>query len=236
MLDVHIREFSVLQLLGVMRRIGQKQPSALEQQALNQEVQLVCDRIEQAVKAGASTINQQLAYPNEEDLLIEAEQATDFIILELANHFRRYELGNFPAFVGVEYLSRKRNSPLVYKRASGHVTASFAEAMCPWVLKKLGITTGKFLRFRALSGGPFGHVVPDMLVPVASGDAPCEVKHYADGGRIRWDGIATAITQVAAGMDAMQVTEGFIFAAVASALRTGGRYRYRIEVIRLAEV
>jgi hypothetical protein len=103
--------------------------------------------------------------------------------------------------------------------------------MCPWVLKQLDISDGTFLRFKALSPGVFGRLMPDLLIPVAGQEAPCEVKHYADWARVSWDGIATAVIQAVSAMLVLPAQEGYIFAAIGHPDRA---HRYRIEVIRLA--
>lgn len=73
-----------------------------------------------------------------------------------------------------------------------------------------------------------------MLVPVGDVEVPCEVKHYADRGRIRWRGIGTAVTQVVAGMIAVQADEGLIVSAIGNPQNP--TYRYEIEVTRLVRV
>ena len=66
---------------------------------------------------------------------------------------------------------------------------------------------------------------------VSSGEVPCEVKHYADSARLRWSAIETAIMQVVSAMLVLRANDGYIFAAIG---HSDARYRYEIEVIRLA--
>ncbi len=231
MLDVHCRELQITELMEAAANVAAMPPGTPgAQTVLQQPVRRAADEIKRLLQQNIEVYCEQMDYSSEEDLLIYAERASDFLILELAEHFRRYNVRNLPAFDGVKYVTTVRSAALVTKRTSGHVTASFAEAMCPWVLKRLNISDGTFLRLRSLSPGPFGEMVPDMVIPAGGQEVPCEIKHYADG-HVRWDGIQTAISQLAAALLVMPATEGYLFAAISHP--AAGQSRYRIEVIRL---
>ena len=230
MLDVYERETSITSLLFVMSQVAALPTQApAETIRLEAAVTAVQQNIANSIASRTHIRNVALLYPSEEDLLAYGDSASDFLILELAEHFRRYDLSQFPAFAGVEYRRSVRGSTLVYKRASGHVTGSFAEAMCPWVLEELGIKTGSLLRFKSLSPGAFGKVVPDFLILTPAGEVPCEVKHYSDW--INWSGMSTAVTQVASAVRELGSSHGYIFAALN---KPNGQFRYTVEVIRLA--
>jgi len=129
-------------------------------QLLKQAVEGVADEIKTLREQDMEVRSEEMKYGSEEELLVYAEKATDFLILDLEEHFRRYNQRTLPAYDGV------RSATRVTKRTSGHVTGSFAEAMCPWVLQRLEISDGTFLRLKSLSPGAFGRVVPDMVMPV----------------------------------------------------------------------
>jgi hypothetical protein len=102
--------------------------------------------------------------------------------------------------------------------------------MCPWVLERLGISDGTFCRFASLSPSVWGRRVPDFIISTGREEVPCEVKHYADESRIRWDGISTAITQVVTALQWMPAREAYVFAAIA---HPASGQRYRVELINL---
>jgi hypothetical protein len=204
-------------------------PEEQRRSQLNAAAERVAAQIRELLAQGSYARREILTYPSEENLLRHADRLTDFLILDLADHFRYYDWTPMPGFAGAVYASSTRDSKLVYKRMSGHVTGSFAEAMCPWVMEALGISRGStFTRFASLAPGLWGNVMPDFVFWLHFGEVPCEAKHYSRG--IRWSGVASAVVQVAAAMSVMRVKEGYIFMALDE---NTGQQRYRAEVVRL---
>jgi hypothetical protein len=217
--------------MTLARQLGSTRPlSKSARSTLNAEVGSVRDEILKLLAGPKYLDHQEIAYLSEEDLLIHGVRTADFLILELADHFRSYDVRQLPAFLGVEYVTSVPRSALVRKRVSGHVTSGFSEAMCPWVMERIGISNGELLRLKALSPTVFGRHLPDLVFPSQGQEVPCEVKHYADAGRLSKKGIGTAIAQVVAAMLVFSANVGYIFLAI-SHPATG--HRYKIEVIRL---
>ena len=172
-----------------------------------------------------------LTFNSAEELLSAGERLTDFFILELAEHFRQYDARLWPSSVGVRYWSQQRRNEDVRKRPSGHITGSFAEAMCPWVFRQLSYAQpGDFRRLKALTPTALGSLVPDFVVDMPAGPVPCEVKHAIDASRVRYDVTLRAVAQVAAAMAVMGSPEGYVVFAIGE---PDGNARYRIEVVRL---
>jgi hypothetical protein len=186
-------------------------------------------KVQMEAKADRFIWRKELPYGSEEELLQHSDRMTDFLILDLVDHFRSYEWGKLPGHEGARYMTSIRGSGLVRKRMSGHVSTSFAEAMCPWVFEGVGIASaGDFVRLAGLAPTTWGRVVPDFVFLRDARDVPCEVKHYSQG--IRWDAVATAITQVTAAMSVIRSSEGYIFLALNSA---ASEARYHTEIVRL---
>jgi hypothetical protein len=227
--EVFCREVPIGNLMQAVRNAAAVM-SQVNEDELERELSTVVDQIRTMFVAGQRTRYEVLNYAFEEELFGYSVEAADFLILELPTHFRQYDIGGFPESVGATYVSMVRDVGVVRKRASGHVTASFAEAMCPWVLERLGISDGTFCRFSSLAPSVWGDRTPDFLVSTGGQEVPCEVKHYADESRIRWDGIKTAITQVVTALLEMPADEAYVFAAIA---HPSSGHRYKIELIRL---
>jgi hypothetical protein len=229
MIEVFCREVRVSTLMQAARNAVASK-TQVDEDLVESELAAVTSQIRSMYSSPTFTRYEPLNYGQEEELFAYSADAADFLILELPSHFRQYDVGGFPESVGVTYVSTIRDTGIVRKRASGHVTGSFAEAMCPWVLEQLGISNGTFCRFASLSPSVWGDRTPDFVISTGDQEVPCEVKHYADESRIRWDGISTAITQVMTALMVMPATEGYIFAAIA---HPASGNRYRIELTRL---
>jgi hypothetical protein len=197
---------------------------------LYREAFLLTEQLRQMYRRGPYTRRKVIPYKSEEQLLQHADRLTDFLILDLADHFRFYERPDLPQYAGALHKSWVRDSALVMKRMSGHVGASFAEAMCPWVFEQLELAKAdSFARVASLAKTAWGSVMPDFVFWRGLGEVPCEAKHYTR--QVQWtSGVSTALAQVTAAMTVMDVAEGYIFMAI-SKDRQGSRYR--VEVVHL---
>jgi hypothetical protein len=231
-LDVRRWTVSVGPLITFSRALGPNPgPTAIPQ--VRAQVAAVRDVIKANLLSGSPDSREDVDYLAAEDLLIHGDKATDFFILELVDHFKWYGLP-MPQVAAVEVVGGSLANSVMSKRSSGHVTASFAEAMCPWVFEYLQVSSN-FFRLKRLSPGAFGRRQPDFVFSAQFNDNPrnfpCEVKHFQNVESIDWNSVGIAVAQVAAGMNSLYCTDGYIFAAMGS---MDAKYRYVVEVIHLA--
>jgi hypothetical protein len=231
-LDIHRHTVPFGPLVTVVRQVGSRRPTSQENRVLETVADAVTQRVISEVTRAATIPTTPVPYTSEQNLLGYASRAADFLILDLATHFRRYNLrAALPAYASATSITNVRNIYYVARRLSGHVTGSFAEAMCPWVLRELGIMTGPFYRLRGWGPqGAFGGVVADLVVTTNGNLSPCEVKHYSSERTVRRQGIRKAINQVSACMPFLPTTTGYLFIATAMP-RTGSRYK--VDVVEL---
>ena len=234
MILVHRRDVSVAPVMALVAQAVNPPLSVAFRRDLNTAVERTAESIKQQRNANATLRQLTLNYLDAEELLAYSGRMTDHYILELPDHFRCYDLDGLPFYTGAAWADGYRASTTITKRRSGDVTGAFAEAMCPWVFERCGISRAStFNRLAGLAPTVWGNTLPDFLFWMGATEVPCESKHYAR--HIRWDGVATAITQVCAGMECMSVGEGWLFLALANPspqLRANG-IRYEAEVIRL---
>ncbi|MDQ6946933.1 MAG: hypothetical protein M3256_11855 [Actinomycetota bacterium] len=197
---------------------------------LNREAVRLAGELKTERKAKRQASGEQLTYSSEEELLQHADRMTDFLILDLVDHYRTYDHRRMPEHEGALYKTIHRDAALVRKRRSGQVAGCFAEAMCPWVFERLGIAQAStFSRVAGLAKTIWGEVLPDFVFWGGHREIPCESKHYTNG--VQWTtGVTTAIAQVSAAMSVMQVTQGYVFMAIT---RFGGKNQYEAEIVRL---
>jgi hypothetical protein len=231
-LDIYRHSIPIGPLAALVRQVGARRPTTQENRELDTRAQAVAQTILSEINRAPRTPTTPIPYTSEQNLLGYASRAADFLILDLAMHFRRYNLrASIPAYASATSITNVRNIYQVARRLSGHVTGSFAEAMCPWVLRELGILTGPFYRLRGwVPPGAFGSVVADLIVTTVDGLSPCEVKHYSSEGTARRQGIKKAVTQVSACLPYLPSTTGYLFVTTAMP-RTGSRYK--IDVVTL---
>jgi hypothetical protein len=180
-------------------------------------------QIGQAVLTGGAV--NSLSCNTAEELLRYAGTATDFWILELAEHFRLYDAGRFPQFNGLQYLNGVLGYASIDQRASGHVTASFAEAICPWVLERVGLAQIEDVyRLRRLQPSDL-RLVADFVFYHQDGTLDtCEVK---SAWRIRYlssRALQAGVVQVANAMKTLNLEVGHLMIGIGSP-GPGRRYR-----------
>jgi hypothetical protein len=227
---VTYRDMDVGRMVQLLDRAGGTRPIASREARtdLSAMADAGVETIKAQMKADQFIWRRELDYSSEEELLQHSDRMTDFLILDLVDHFRSYEWGKLPGHEGAKYMTSVRGSGLVRKRMSGHVSTSFAEAMCPWVFEGVGIgKAAGFVRLASLAPTTWGRVVPDFVFLRDGCDVPCEVKHYAQG--IVWDAVATAVTQVTAAMSVIRSGEGYLFLALNTA---ASKARYQTEIVR----
>jgi len=93
----------------------------------------VARALEAQCKAKPPKQGEPLAFASEEELLQHGNRMTDFLILDLVDHFRTYDQRRMPENEGVLYKTIESDAAIVRKRRSGQVSGCFAEAMCPCV-------------------------------------------------------------------------------------------------------
>ncbi len=208
---VTYHEVDAARIVRLLQNGGDRRPIATGQARadLSSMADAAMEEIKTDVESDRFIWRRELVYRSEEELLQHSDRMTDFLILDLVDHFRAYEWGKLPGHEGAKYMTSVRGSVLVRKRMSGHVSTSFAEAMCPWVFEGVGIAKARdFVRLAGLAPTTWGRVVPDLVFLRDTCDIPCEVQHYSQG--IRWDAVATAITQVTAAMSVIRSSEGYL--------------------------
>jgi DNA-binding XRE family transcriptional regulator len=219
-----------LNIHGLVTLLGSQEAIRKDRERLDVEAVRLARALEAKRKAKPRLEGVELKYSSEEELLQHGDRMTDFLILDLVDHFRTYDRTSMPENEGVLYKTIDRDAAIVRKRRSGQVAACFAEAMCPWVFERLGIAgAASFCRVAGLAKTLWGQVLPDFVFWGGTSQVPCESKHYAHG--VQWEtGVTTAIAQVSAAMSVMQVAEGYVFMAIT---HFGDKARYEAEVVRL---
>src|SRR5207302_5763063 len=105
---VYCREVSIL---GVLSAISQTTLAPdLARSLMNAAAESVAHEIKRLVYRGIYGRQEILSFPTEEDLLRHADRMTDFLILDLADHFRYYDWSPMPGYAGAAYMSSIRDS------------------------------------------------------------------------------------------------------------------------------
>jgi hypothetical protein len=227
-LHIYQHDRKITDLLALASRLATSSPpSPPLARVLRSHADAILDAIGKSTVGSARIVS----YPTEADLLAYAQSVTDFFILDLANHFRRYDpKDRHPRnTVGTFDVLNRRNAGMAARRLSGHVTSSFAEAMCPWVMKRFGLMDGRIFRLASLAPSPFGRVLADFAFEQATTLVPCEVKHLVGSHRI--DVVGRGLSQAAATMLHLPADTGFLFIALSDRNLAA---RYRIDVVKLA--
>jgi hypothetical protein len=119
---------------------------------------------------------------------------------------------------------------MMRQRPSGHVTGSFAEAMCVWVFNQLGLAAGRDFRRISQTLPPLiGEVCPDFLVRQNGRWMPCESKHVMSDRYLR-RAANRGFTQTLAAMSDLGSPNGYLFVAL-DGPPSGARYQ--VEVVKL---
>jgi hypothetical protein len=179
---------------------------------------------------GQLTPTWTLVYSSERQLLAYAAVATDFLVLDLPRHMRAYDqrVAGLPMPVltirGLQMLRMTRRRP------SGHVTASFAESICIWTFRQLGLASNRsFRRISQTIPGLIGDVCPDFLVWRDTSWLPCESKHVMSERYLR-RAANRGLTQVLGAMAGLVVARGYLSVAIDG---PASGARYRVELVEL---
>jgi len=171
-----------------------------------------------------------MTYQSERHLLAYAGAVTDFLILDLPKHMRAYDRKAAGSPKWILTLNETRVLRMTHRRTSGHVTASFGESLCSWVLGQLGLATNRDFRRISQTIPPFiGDVCPDFLVRREGRWLPCEAKHVMSDRYLRRSA-NRGFTQVLSAMTDLVSRKGYLFVAIDG---QPSRARYQAETVEL---
>lgn len=221
-----LRPVSITQLDVTSHRL-QVRPAAIgagaNGAAIEVEARRLGDLLVRTVKR-PPTPTWTLVYRSERQLLGYAAVATDFLVLELPRHMRAYDRRAVGLAMPILTIHGFQMLRMTRRRPSGHVTGSFAESICIWTFRQLGLAPNRsFRRISQTMPKLIAELCPDFLVWRDTAWLPCEAKHVVSDRYLR-RAANRGFTQVLGAMAGLAVARGYLFVAI-DGPASGARYR-----------